>query len=54
MILEHVIPPPLSTGSSTVLKPALAAKPFIPLMDRERDALKLANGCFRCHCGCAG
>ena len=48
MLLERVIRPPLSTASMNVPKPAHSAKPFILLTDRERDALRLANGCFRC------
>ena len=45
MVAERVIRPPLSTTSVNIPR---AVKTFVPLSDPERDALKRANGCFRC------
>jgi Retrotransposon gag protein len=45
MVAERVIRHPLSATSSVVLKPT---KMFIPLTDKEREALRLAGGCYRC------
>jgi hypothetical protein len=50
MVMERVIRPPLSTTSLNALKPSHSQSPklFVPLTDKERDALKLAGGCYRC------
>lgn len=59
MVAERIIRSPLSTSSvnfarsspltsTNFPKPTPPSKGFIPLTDRERDALKQAGGCFRC------
>jgi len=45
MVAECVICPPLSTTSVNI--PGVV-KTFVPLSDLEHNALKWANGCFRC------
>jgi len=45
MVAERVIHPPLSTTTVNIPRPV---KMFVPLTDRERDALKQANGCYCC------
>jgi len=45
MVAECVIRPPLSTTSLNIPKPT---KAFVPLIERKRDALKQAGGCYRC------
>ena len=53
MVAERVIRAPLSTTpfaplSTTSITAPRPPRTFVPLTDRERDALKQAGGCFRC------
>jgi len=48
MVAERVIRPDRPPLSATSVNIPRAVKSFVPLSDAERDALKRANGCFRC------
>ena len=48
MVAERVIRAPPSTFPSNHSKSVVAQKTFVPLSDKERDALRLAGGCYRC------
>ena len=48
MVAKRVIRAPASTFPSNHLKSVVAQKTFVPLSDKECDALRLAGGCYRC------